>query len=325
MEALFLLCSIVSTCFTSLALSLLLPVHALLRRLLPPRAAAALSSRIGCGGGGCGAAALYEGTVWHERRRPVRHSFRYAVRYALVDLDGAPPGAAAGHLSADEARRFAGTNGPIFLLTIPPSVGYEQNPLSLYYCYDLKGATQHLHKCIAEVTNTPWGERVLFVFNPNSDLVAKPLHVSPFMDMLGNWTIKANAPRDNLYVAISVQHPKLGNYFTATLKAKRVSSSTLSNHATFFWLMPHKVALWIYWHAFKLWWKNVSFIQHPRYTNPMYREEAAERDRGLRCCEAFHPDGMKDSPPTGTNSDSSSGKSCVDRCFVWRDAKWPWS
>ena len=67
--------------------------------------------------------------------------------------------------------------------------------------------------------------------------------------MLGNWTIKANAPGDNLYVAISVQHPKLGNYFTATLKAKRVSSSTLSNHATFFWLMPHKVALWIYWHV----------------------------------------------------------------------------
>ncbi|GER27728.1 galactose oxidase/kelch repeat superfamily protein [Striga asiatica] len=31
------------------------------------------------------------------------------------------------------------------------------------------------------VTNTPWGERVTFLSNPNSDLVAKPLHVSPFM------------------------------------------------------------------------------------------------------------------------------------------------
>ncbi|XP_030551964.2 LOW QUALITY PROTEIN: uncharacterized protein LOC115756371 [Rhodamnia argentea] len=314
MEALYLLCSIVSTCFTSLALSLLLPVHALLRWLYGSRAGAAA----------CESAALYEGTVWHERRRPVRHSFQYAVRYALIDLDRAPH-APPGHLSADEARHFADTNGPIFLLTIPPSVGYEQNPLSLYYCYDIKGATQHLQKCIAEVTNTPWGERVLFVFSPNSDLVAKPLHVSPFMDMLGNWSIKANAPEDNLFVAISVQHPKLGNYFTATLKAKRVSSSTLSNHATFFWLMPHKVAIWIYWHAFKLWWKNVSFIQHPRNTNPRYREEAAERDRGLRCCEAFHLDGMKDSAPNRTVSDSSSGKSHIDRCFVWRDAKWPWS
>jgi len=43
--------------------------------------------------------------------------------------------------------------------------------------------------------------------------------------MPGNWSIKANAPGDNLFVAISVQHPKLGNYFTATLQAKRVSSS----------------------------------------------------------------------------------------------------
>lgn len=37
------------------------------------------------------------------------------------------------------------------LLTIPPSVGYEQNPLSLYYCFDVEGSTQCLKKCIAEV------------------------------------------------------------------------------------------------------------------------------------------------------------------------------
>jgi hypothetical protein len=37
--------------------------------------------------------------------------------------------------------------------TIPPSVGYVQNPLSVYYCYDVEGSdsTQHLKKCIAEV------------------------------------------------------------------------------------------------------------------------------------------------------------------------------
>lgn len=40
-----------------------------------------------------------------------------------------------------------------FLLTIPPSVGYEQNPLSLYYCYDLDGSARSLEKCIAEVCN----------------------------------------------------------------------------------------------------------------------------------------------------------------------------
>lgn len=38
-----------------------------------------------------------------------------------------------------------------FLLTIPPSVGYEQNPLSVYYCYDFEGSVAVLKKCIAEV------------------------------------------------------------------------------------------------------------------------------------------------------------------------------
>lgn len=41
--------------------------------------------------------------------------------------------------------------GCSFLLTIPPSVGYEQNPLSLYYCYNLEGSSKRLSKCIAQV------------------------------------------------------------------------------------------------------------------------------------------------------------------------------
>jgi len=66
--------------------------------------------------------------------------------------------------------------------------------------------------------------------------------------MLGNWKIKTNVPGDNLVVNISVNHPKLGDYFTASLTANRVSSSSVE-HAVFFWLMPHKVAIWIYWHV----------------------------------------------------------------------------
>lgn len=67
--------------------------------------------------------------------------------------------------------------------------------------------------------------------------------------MLGNWRIRANDPGENLTVTITVEHLELGDYFTATLKAKRVSSSMVSDHAIFFWLMPHKVAVWIYWHV----------------------------------------------------------------------------
>uniref|UniRef100_A0A6M2EG09 DUF1365 domain-containing protein n=1 Tax=Populus davidiana TaxID=266767 RepID=A0A6M2EG09_9ROSI len=304
MEALDLLFSITSTFFTSLALSLLL----VFRTLFTRRPSSTTPSN---------AVSLYQGTVWHERRRPVHHSFRYSVRYALFDLDHAhaPPD----HLSADEARQVAQTTGPVLLLTIPPSVGYEQNPLSLYYCYDMDGSARLLKKCIAEVTNTPWGERVVFIFDPNSDVVAKPLHVSPFMDMLGNWNIKANDPTDSLSVFISVQHPELGDYFVASLKAKRLSS--VSDHAMFFWLMPHKVALWIYWHALKLWWKNVHFIQHPRYTNPTYREEAMIRDKKLQCNQALAWDRGNCLQADGHQPGNVADRK---RWFKWRDAKRPW-
>lgn len=304
MELLYLLGSIIWNSLISLALSLLLPFRLLLRRVLPSLSAAA------------DGVTLYEGVVWHERRRPVHHSFQYNVRYALIDLDRSSLPPLSNRLSADEARKIAGTSGPVFLLTIPPSVGYEQNPLSLYYCHELEDSSS-LKKCIAEVTNTPWGERVSFVFDPSSDMVAKALHVSPFMDMHGNWKIKATAPGNDLSVVISVHHPNLGEYFCAILRAHRVSSSKVPDHMLFFWLMPHKVAVWIYWHALKLWWKSVPFIQHPRYDNPAYRDEAVLRDRKLNCCMA------KDYEKSVLCT--KDDKIVKGHQFHWTDAKWPWS
>lgn len=50
----------------------------------------------------------------------------------------------------------------MWLLTHPPAAGYTQNPISVYYCYGPDG--EALEHCIAEVTNTPWAERVTFLF-----------------------------------------------------------------------------------------------------------------------------------------------------------------
>lgn len=327
MEALYLLASLAATlvtsAFHSLRLLLSLLVHS-------PR-------RPARGDGDAAAARLYEGRVRHSRRRPAAHAFEYPVRYALMELDRQP---LPGHLSADEARRVASTSGPVHLLTIPKSVGYEQNPLSIYYCYDSAGQGQdgELRMCIAEVTNTPWGERVMFTFQPSSDLVAKPLHVSPFMDMLGNWSIRADAPGDSLYVVISVQHPTLGNYFTAALHAKLVGQTSNSLRlATFFWLMPHKVAAWIYWEALRLWLKNVKFLDHPRYLNQSYREEALKRDLELRSsCSFLQRQKVSNQRSSVTEKGTEISNHVQDnkgddsinitkRWCVWRDAQWPWS
>ncbi|KAF7151660.1 hypothetical protein RHSIM_Rhsim02G0159200 [Rhododendron simsii] len=310
MEALYLWCSIISTFFTTLVLSLLLLLSSLLRRCCRSHSFSEPASSV------------YQGIVWHERRRPVRHSFKYTVGYALIDLDRAarpPPD----HLSADHCRSIAQTDGPVFLLTIPPSVGYEQNPLSLYYCYDSEGCTVNLKKCIAEVTNTPWGERVSFLFNPKTDLVAKPLHVSPFMVSLSDCLARLLLIFlcycfDDTY--ITGTH---GYKMTCLLQMPIVNFSFAADSALFFWLMPHRVAVWIYWHALKLWWKGVPFIQHPRYSHQEYREEALVRDMKLQCCQAFQQDEQNHLRLEGNDSDYV--KNGRNRRFSWRDAKWPWA
>lgn len=98
MTPIFVLCYIIYTTFTTTILSLLL----FLRRISSFRTSDEVGNVI----------ALYEGTVYHERRHPAQNSFRFLARYALIDLDR-PPYSPPGYLSADDARLAAKTNGPV--------------------------------------------------------------------------------------------------------------------------------------------------------------------------------------------------------------------
>ncbi|CAI9100149.1 OLC1v1037089C1 [Oldenlandia corymbosa var. corymbosa] len=307
MEVFYFLGSIIFTSTTSFILSIVL----FLRRLLLPSGAKHTSEYV----------SLYEGTVSHERRHPVRHYFWYPVRYALFDLDHAtnvPPN----HFSADEARQICETNGPVLLLTIPASVGYEQNPVSLFYCYDVEGSSTKLKRCIVEVTNTPWGERVSFSFDPHSvDTVAKTLQVSPFMDMFGNWSMRTTAPEDNITVTVGAKHPELGNYMTAILKLRKVSDKVATDPYLFCWLMPHKVVIWIYWQALQLWWKGLHFFEHPKYKNPNYREQCVFRDNKIQGNQSVGKQAETETINIGTSHVAVKTHS---HSFIWREAKWPW-
>ncbi|XP_051133417.1 uncharacterized protein LOC127253046 [Andrographis paniculata] len=303
MTPLLVLCYLIYTIFTSIILSI--------RLALRRRRCAVPSKEMG------NVVALYEGTVYHGRRHPARNSFRFPARYELIDLDR-PPYSPQGFLTADYARKATCTTGPVLLLRIPPSVGYERSPVNIYYCYDIEGSSRILKKCMVEASNTPWGQSVTFVFNPSFDSVPKSEYISPFMDMLGNWRLKVNDPGETLYAIISVQHPEFGNYFTASFTAKRIA--TKLDHESFFWLMPHKVSLMAYWNALKLWWKNVPFYDHPIKENPFYREEAVSRVFGktmMQSCGAFQTN------ICGANNNQEDQK--IDRCFIWKDIKWPWS
>lgn len=97
--------------------------------------------------------AILEGLVFHRRAEQSVNEFTYRVQYTLVSLDHPPSGFVGDHVSADEARAKAGTDGPVYLLTTPTSAGYTQNPISVYYCYDAPREGR-LRRCIAEVEKT---------------------------------------------------------------------------------------------------------------------------------------------------------------------------
>ncbi|KAL2930651.1 Cytochrome P450 4d8 [Bienertia sinuspersici] len=102
MELLYLLGSLVWNSTISIILTLLIPIHMFISLLLP--------SNPSSGDG----ITLYEGVVWHERRRPVHHKFEYKVRYALIDLDCRPHLlSSSNHLSAHDSRKIAHTTGPV--------------------------------------------------------------------------------------------------------------------------------------------------------------------------------------------------------------------
>ena len=70
------------------------------------------------------------------------------------------------------------------LLTMARTLGVGYNPVSFYYLYDGGETVQAM---IAEVTNTPWGERHCCVITPWTGSAARwedaEAHVSPFMPM----------------------------------------------------------------------------------------------------------------------------------------------
>ena len=195
--------------------------------------------------------AIYEGWVSHRRLEPVEHSFRYPIFLPLFDLDELPEllddvplwsarrRAPARFRSsdylgdrdvplADAARDLVadrtGTrpSGPVRLLANPRYLGVGFNPVSFLYVHGADGAIRAL---IAEVTNTPWGERRNYVLEANEDgLVGafeKALHVSPFMPMEQRYEWRASEPGERLSVSIRTRDAEGREVFEASLAMRR--------------------------------------------------------------------------------------------------------
>jgi DUF1365 family protein len=155
--------------------------------------------------------------------------------------------------------------GAVRILTHVRSFGYVFNPVSFYYCFDADDA---LTAVVAEITNTPWGERHAYVLSAGSEGACsdfeKQFHVSPFFGMQQEYRWRLSSPGDRLTVVMhNAEHAK--RVFSAGLSLTRrpFDASHLLRTALRHPAMGMTVHLAIYWQALRLWLKGTPFFAHP--------------------------------------------------------------
>ena len=245
--------------------------------------------------------ALYIGRLRHRRFAPRPHAFSYAVCLTWLDLAeldsvfrgrwfwstrrralawlrredclGDPA------LPLDEAvrRRVVEAGlprpcGAVRMLTQLRNYGHCFNPVTFYYCYDAQDS--RVDTVVAEITNTPWGERHSYVLPvpaehpPGAPLAfdfGKDFHVSPFMPMDVAYRWRFTTPGARL--AVHMQNARDGQVlFDATLALSRreINGTALAGVLLRFPFSTLRVLAAIYWQALRLKLKGVPFHEHPR-------------------------------------------------------------
>lgn len=238
------------------------------------------------------------GTVRHRRLAPVRNAFTYRVAYFYLDTAEIPalfdrPGLFGletfGLYSfrrrdylgdpakpLDEAVRDAVAQstgkrpaGPVRMLTQVSSLGYCFNPVTFYYCFDAQD--RGLEALVAEITNTPWGERHRYVLPcrgaaSESFDFDKVFHISPFMPMGLKYHWLFTRPGEKALVHMdNLEGNGTGRFFDATLEVelRPWTKKNLFRALVFFPLMTFKTVTLIYLQAFVLWMKGVPVHGHP--------------------------------------------------------------
>ena len=161
-------------------------------------------------------------------------------------------------------------DGPIRVLTQLRSYGHYFNPVSFYYCFDRSG--RGLEHVLAEVTNTPWGERYAYVISGSApappDVLEgeseKMLHVSPFMGMDHTYHWRVSTPGRRLEVHIENHHGgRLAFDATLAMRRHELTHRALSRTATRYPFATLRVLALIYSHALRLKLKGIPIHRHP--------------------------------------------------------------
>lgn len=254
--------------------------------------------------------AIYAGQVRHRRQQPSGHEFVYRLFMVYLDLSeldsvfknrlfwscrrpalarfrrrnhlgnaDLPLDTAVRDLVAEKSGERP--QGPIRLLTNLSYFGFCFNPVSFYYCFDATG--ERVETIVAEVNNTPWGERQCYVLSEAMNqgrashkryFPAKLMHVSPFMPMNIDYDWRFSEPLEKL--AVHMENAQKGEkIFDATLDFKRqeITAWSLARVLVVYPLMTLKIILAIHWQALRLWLKRVPVYDHPDKAKLIERKE----------------------------------------------------
>lgn len=206
---------------------------------------------------------------------PVRLAHALPGRFTLRRSDFLPtyPG------TLDEAARamfldLSGAEAPgrVVMIANLRSLGWNFNPITLFLFYD--GPT--VVRAVAEVTNTPWNERHLYLLEgPGPSTFAKAHHVSPFLEMDGTYRVTYGVTPERVTLSMVLFDPAPGTVaalgarrFAATMTLERgpLTPAALRRAA---WRYPDsawRVSLRIYLQAARLFAKRVRYVPHPSVT-----------------------------------------------------------
>lgn len=257
---------------------------------------------------------LYTGTIRHRRQQPVQNSFEYKLFMLYIDLDEIESIVQRYWFVSYNRFNAVSLHRQDYLSPEVPSLKkaaitavknwYKENALSLpdihsvrallharicnfvfnpvvfYYLFD---SHEQLICVLAEITNTPWGERHHYVlpFDQAHSLPSleiqpskqgrqfrfqKNFHVSPFMPMNMEYRWIINQPAQYLLIHMDnfIEAEGKTKHFDATLRMQAQPLSNLGKTVIRFPFINVKVITGIYWQALKLWLKGASFYDHPK-------------------------------------------------------------
>jgi DUF1365 family protein len=234
--------------------------------------------------------AIYEGVVTHVRRKPFTHRMRYGLFSLLIDLDevdelskipffshnrpnlvsfhdrdhGPGDGSSLPAWIASEMRRIgiAEDPGSIRLLCLPRILGYQFNPLTVWFIDDREGEPRWV---LYEIHNT-FGEAHshLADLRHGEQRFAKELHVSPFFDVSGEYRVRIRQPGERLSIVIDYDDGEAGA-LTATLTALRrpLTAGGLMASLIRYPFVTMKVIAAIHFEAAKVWLKGARYRRKP--------------------------------------------------------------